>query len=69
MLHGIAQFNVKALNIADQPLSISTARSSFAIKLYRLGLFGFSVVFCSALNCKHLYLSLKCTIHPGIQPI
>ena len=34
MLHGIAQFNVWALslgiNIADRPLSISTARSSFS---------------------------------------
>ena len=49
MLHGIAQCNVKALNTADWPLSISTARSSFgsllALKLYRLGVFGFSVVF------------------------
>ena len=49
MLHGIAQFNVYALNIADWPLSISTARSSFdlllVIKLYRLGVFGFSVGF------------------------
>ena len=48
-LHGIAQFNVWALNIADRPLSVSTARSSFdlllATRLYRLGLFGFSVVF------------------------
>ena len=71
MLHGIAQFNVLALNIADRPLSISTARNSFdlllAIKLYRLGVFFFSC-FCSALNCNHSYLSFKCTIHPGIQP-
>ena len=49
MLYGIAQFNVKALNIADRPLSISTARSSFdlllAIRLCRLGVFGISLVF------------------------
>ena len=55
MLHRIAQLN--ALNIADRPLSTSTAMSSFdlllAIRLYRLGVFGFSVVFCSALNCMH----------------
>ena len=35
MLHGIARFNVKALSlgiyIADRPLSISTARSSFSL--------------------------------------
>ena len=72
MLHGIAQFNALALNIADRPLSTSTAMSSFdlllAIRLYRLGVFGFSVVFlCSTLNCKHSYLSFKCTIHPTIQ--
>ena len=35
ILHDIAQFNVKALslgiNIADRPLSISTARGSFSL--------------------------------------
>ena len=57
----------------DRPLSTSTAISSFdlllAIRLYRLGVFGFSVVFCSALNCKHSYFSFKCTIHQTIQRI
>ena len=71
MLHGIAQFSASALNIADRSLSTSTAMSYFdlllAIRLYRLGVFGFSVVVCSALNCKHSYLSFKCTIHPTIQ--
>ena len=37
--------------MADQPLLTSTAMSSFdlllAIRLYRLGVFGFSVVFVS----------------------
>ena len=45
MLHGIAQFNTKALNIADRPLSTSSAMSSLAMRLYRLRVFGFSVVF------------------------
>ena len=71
MLQGIAQFNALALNIADRPLSTSIAMSSFdlllAIRLYRLGVFGLSVVLCSPLNCKHSYLSFKCTIHPTIQ--
>ena len=69
MLQGIAQFNASALNIEDRPLSTSIAMSSFdlllAIRLYRLGVFGLSVVFCSPLNCKHSYLSFRA---PSTQP-
>ena len=50
MLHGIAQRNVQALslsiNIADRPLSISTARSSFSLAVGDVSVERSGRVFC-----------------------
>ena len=50
-------FNCKELSwlaVGDKIVSLRSVRFFFN--------------FCSALHCKHSYLSFKCTTHPGIQP-